>query len=81
MQKSGQVLPTSNFLQVEPNSHFWTSIDMLLNYISTYQQVNSPGNCSQLLSHLETGLENTKKNGYDIRKIENGTNWRGGPRP
>ena len=48
------------FIRTEPNSHFWTSIEMLINCIKT------DPNCDK--EYLIKGLENTLKQGYDLRR-------------
>lgn len=53
----------NNFLQVVPNSAFWTSIDMMINYFKQNKALNRL-NVDDILMHLE----NTKKNGYELEK-------------
>lgn len=52
-----------NFHQVMPDSHFWTSIKMLLNFLDRYKNGNVSAN------YLIIGLQNTLKNGYDIQPL------------
>ncbi|MCP3683552.1 MAG: hypothetical protein GY861_12765 [bacterium] len=44
----------------EPNSHYWTNIDMMINFIKYAPELNK--------EEIISGLENTKANGYDLRK-------------
>ena len=52
-------------LQVIPNSHFWTNLEMLLNgvryYDESFERVS-------LKEYLLVGLANTVKQGYELRK-------------
>ena len=61
----------TNFIQVIPNSHYWSNLDMLLTYLG-YIQIS--GNqwytaWSVEVEHLIIGLENTIKNGYKLKKV------------
>lgn len=48
-------------MQVIPDSHFWTNLKMLLNYLElTYEPINK--------EDLIIGIKNTLKRGYDLRK-------------
>jgi tRNA G10 N-methylase Trm11 len=51
----------NNYMQVIPDSHFWTNLKMLLNYLElTYEPINK--------EDLIIGIKNTLKRGYDLRK-------------
>lgn len=50
--------PAANFVYFDPNSHFWTNLDMLLNWARLAPDFNR--------DYLIKGLENTKKNGYEL---------------
>lgn len=54
---------SANFMQVVPDSHSWSNIKMLLNFLDHYKN----GNCST--NYLIIGLRNTLKNGYDLRQL------------
>lgn len=51
----------ANYHQVVPDSHYWDSIDSLINYLS-YQKARAVD-----IDYLITGFKNSLKNGYDIR--------------
>lgn len=53
----------SNYLHVEPNSHFWTDIKMLMNFI-VHQRMSGYAK-----EYLLRGLKNTLDRGYDIQQI------------
>lgn len=53
----------SNYMHVEPDSHFWTDIKMLMNFIA-HQRM--PGYAK---NYLLTGLKNTLDRGYDIQPL------------
>ena len=53
-------------VQVVPNSHFWTNVDELVNYIKTYHLTSEEKN--DFAKDLLIGLENTKKRGYVLLK-------------
>ena len=64
-------IPNANYMQVIPNSHYWSNLDMLLTYLG-YIQIS--GNqwytaWSAEVEHLIIGLENTIKNGYKLKKV------------
>ena len=61
----GEMKNNINFFQVEPDSHFWTSIEMLLNNLNGYKQ---SGINLVNIDYLIKGLENTLKQGYDIKR-------------
>jgi hypothetical protein len=60
-----------NYMRVEPNSHFWTNLDQLLTYLGYLQdsgnQFYTAWNAE--VERLIIGLENTIKNGYNIKKV------------
>jgi hypothetical protein len=51
-----------NFLEVVPNSHFWTDLNQLI----TSLDINPPD-----IEYLQIGLNNTIKNGYKLLPIKN----------
>ncbi len=53
-------------MQVIPNSHYWTDLNMLLNYLKFHPSLK----IIDLKEYLMTGIENTLKQGYDIQKVE-----------
>ncbi len=55
-----------DFVQIIPNSHFWTDIGMLLEWLK-YANINSK---QQIIKHLQIGLINTLENGYNIQKVK-----------
>ena len=55
-------------LQVVPNSHFWTNLEMLKNNIQCY---NNQFDGVSLKDYLVVGIGNTLKHGYDLRKRVN----------
>jgi hypothetical protein len=61
----------TNYLHVEPNSHFWATLESFLVYL---QQIEDCGNqfyhniLGAEIEYLIIGLQNTKKHGYKIRK-------------
>ncbi len=55
-----------------PDSHFWDSIDMMLHFITSYKESDQPENFTEgksLEDYLIIGLENMKKEGYEIKKV------------
>ena len=59
----------NNFYQTVPNSHYWTSLEMLINFMKAYPLDTSPHAMETLKEVLTIGLENTLKQGYQITKI------------
>lgn len=53
----------SNFVYTQPDSHFWTSIEMMLNFYNHYKNGDVNAN------YIIIGLQNTLKNGYDIQSL------------
>jgi hypothetical protein len=53
---------STNFHQVIPDSHFWTSLEQILNYVKTYIPEQT---------YLIKGLENTIEQGYKLSKKSN----------
>lgn len=53
-------MSNTNYMQVKPDSHYWTSIEMLLNYLGHHVNGNVPAN------YLIIGLENTREAGYTL---------------
>ncbi len=51
---------SNNFMQVEKDSHHWTSLEMLINNLMHSQMG---------VDYLIKGLENTRKYGYDITQV------------
>lgn len=65
-------VPNANFMQVIPNSHYWGNLEMLLTYLGYIQESGNQwyGNAWKAeVEHLIIGLENTIKNGYNIKKV------------
>lgn len=59
-----------NYMQVIPNSQFYTNIEQILNYLN-YLKYPIPGTSNEeALKYLVIGLQNTIKNGYNIQKID-----------
>lgn len=56
-----------NYLYVKPNSHYWTSVEMLLNYLEFKDSID--------IGYLRIGLQNCRDAGYDLRKIEDDTSF------
>jgi len=56
----------TNYMHVVPNSHFWTDIAMLQNWLTYSAHRLSK---QQIIDHLKIGLINTVENGYDIQKL------------
>jgi len=48
----------NNYLHIVPNSHFWTDLNQLLEYLK-YKKITN--------KYLKIGLENTLENGYNLR--------------
>ena len=61
-EKAGDVVHNTNFMQVIPDSHFWSDLDMLLQWAQYMPE-------SKEKHHLIKGLENTKKNGYNLVQL------------
>lgn len=53
-----------NYVQVVPESHFWTDLEQLLEFFKHQEMTQE---------YLLTGLENTKKNGYELQQLKNVT--------
>jgi len=51
----------AKYTQVVPDSHFWTDLEQLLEFFK-HQDMSK--------EYLLTGLENTKKNGYEIQELK-----------
>ena len=58
-------------IQVVPNSHFWTSLSMLSNYIDAYKKGMRESPAMRLEDYIQIGIKNTLKEGYDLRKRRN----------
>lgn len=58
---SHKVPAATNFLQVLPDSHFWTDLSQLKNYLSALPQ-------SATRDYLVKGIDNTINNGYELKK-------------
>lgn len=56
----------ANFVYAHPDSHFWTSIEMLMEWLKHHSSFTSR---ERSVEHLVIGLQNTLKNGYDIQKL------------
>lgn len=76
-----------NFLQVKLDSHYWDSVESLLNNIDYESQrvlfnydstqpafIDYKQSFLDYLSYLQIGLKNTKKNGYELERVN-------GPQP
>lgn len=50
------------YMKEVPSSHYWTDLEQLLEFFN-HQEMSQ--------EYLLTGLENTKKNGYDIHELKN----------
>lgn len=57
---------TTHFFYVVPNSHFWTDINQILEWLKAHKMREKTID----IEFLRIGLENTLKNGYNIRKTE-----------
>lgn len=51
-----------NYMQVIPDSHFWTDLNQMLNAITFHPEELTP-------DYLKIGLANSKKNGYELKLI------------
>lgn len=51
----------ARYTRVVPDSHFWTDLEQLLEFFK-HQEMSQ--------EYLLTGLENTKKNGYEIQQLK-----------
>ena len=49
----------SNYVHIEPNSHFWTDLNQLLEYLK-YKEAST--------EYLKIGLKNTLEHGYNLKK-------------
>lgn len=57
---------TQNYMQTIPDSHFWTSIEMLMNWVGyAFKDISDIEADKQ---HLMIGLSNTLSHGFDIQK-------------
>lgn len=52
-------------LQVVEDSHFWTNIEMLLNWVKIQKHNNLTK--EEILNYLEIGLDNTKYKGFELK--------------
>jgi hypothetical protein len=62
----------TNYMRVEPNSHYWTNLDMLLMYLKYIQESGNQWYDNAWKAEVEQliiGLENTIKNGYKLKKV------------
>lgn len=55
---------SANYMQVVPDSHFWSDLNQLLNLI----QINPE---ELTYDYLKIGLSNSKKNGYELKRTKN----------
>lgn len=53
-----------NYMQVVPDSHFWTDLNQILNSIQLNPEELTP-------DYLKIGLANSKKNGYELKQTKN----------
>jgi len=60
-QKKFSELEVTNYNYVVPDSHFWTDLNCLINYLKSTKVSRK---------YLLTGLNNTIKNGYEIALVE-----------
>ena len=58
---------TSGYLYVEPNSHFYDSIDMFINALQLLDW--SSVNFYESKNHIMIGLKNTKNRGYELQLL------------
>lgn len=52
----------ANYMQVVPDSHYWTDLNQMLNAIKLHPEELTP-------DYLKIGLSNSKKNGYELKLI------------
>jgi hypothetical protein len=61
-----------NYMRVEPNSHFWTDLNQLITHLVGIQNSGNQwyeNAWKAEVDFLLTGLENTTKRGYEIKKV------------
>jgi hypothetical protein len=58
--KTDKGVVLAHYYQVEPDSHYWTSLEMLLNYLKQVEIFTG------YRSYLIKGIENTIKNGFRL---------------
>jgi len=56
----------NNFMQVVPNSHFWTDLNHLQEWLRYSHRLSK----EQIIDHLKIGLINTLERGYNIQKVK-----------
>lgn len=65
---------TNNYVNVEPNAHYWGSLESLLNNIKLTEEAdkmfNNGINLELKVKYLFIGLENTIKNGYILKCLK-----------
>jgi hypothetical protein len=60
---------TINYLQTVPHSHFWPNLECLLTFLEAYKNgMKLEPHEGKLEDYLIVGLQNSKKEGYDLRK-------------
>lgn len=57
----------ANYMQVIENSHFWTDLNMLLQFLDNAEIMDMDKKA--LIDYLKIGLKNTKKEGYELAKL------------
>lgn len=57
---------SSNFMAIVPDSHFWTSTEMMMEWVRS-EKANPRE--KDPLEYIRVGLENMRKNGYSIQPI------------
>ena len=65
-------VPNANYMQVIPNSHYWSNLDQLLTYLGYIQSSGNPfytNAWNEEVKQIIIGLENTIKNGYKLKKL------------
>jgi hypothetical protein len=55
---------SNGFYQVDEHSHFWDSIETFLNYLNIMKDLKKEIDVDYLIE----GFENSKKNGYELKK-------------
>ena len=56
---------SANYLSVEPDSHYWITVEMLQNWL-LYAEIKLTK--EEIIKELKIGLNNTLKQGYNLQK-------------
>lgn len=69
MKTPEEISEDAYYMQVVENSHFWTNLDMLLQFLHNADFMTRSTEEKALIEYLKIGLNNTKKQGYDLVKL------------